>query len=220
MNNITLIIFTDGRAECLQKTWDSFQEHVKGEITHKVMIDDSGNAQYDKWLDTFFPSFSIYHHSSRRGFCKAIQTAWHNIPAGTDFVLHLEDDFLFNRDLNLDDVVSVLKHYPKLSQMALRRQPWNDKEKEAGGILEAVGHENFIDCIDLGHYWMEHRNFFTTNPSVYPVGISKLGWPDAPACEGVFSAKLRELDYVSGFWGRREDGPWVEHIGERIGTGY
>lgn len=79
----------------------------------------------------------------------------------------------------------------------------------------------YEDRTDGTHHWLEHRLFFTTNPSLYRRSLADRRWPDAPDSERKFTDQLRADGRSFAFWGARHDGTWVTHIGDqRVGTGY
>jgi hypothetical protein len=217
--NVTLLLFTDGRRKLLLKTAASLDERLSGPVSTRLLINDSGDAAYGSFLDARFPHYQRVHHGKRLGFCGAVQSGWANLPKDTDYVVHLEDDFLFNEQISLTDVIEVLDAHPYLAQMALRRQALGHEVK-FGGFVERFT-DSYTDVAWRGFHWFEHQRFFTTNPSVYPVRITKLGWPSAPECEGHFAFRLWPAGYKCAFWGRKSDAPKVHHIGtHRAGTGY
>lgn len=222
----TLLVFTDGRRDCMARTMASAAEALP-ELDHVVIVNDCPGLDYKAWLREVFPGADhIDPLPHRRGFGGAIQAGWDALPAGTEWVFHLEDDFVFNRPVPLDDMATVLRVRPELVQMALRRQPWNDEERAAGGIVEA--HPNdFEDRFGQGpplweSAWLEHRRFFTTNPCLYRASLTERGWPQVPRSEGVFTHQLlADPEVRFGYWGARSTDPWVHHIGDvRTGTGY
>ncbi|MGZ6587881.1 MAG: glycosyltransferase [Solirubrobacteraceae bacterium] len=151
------------------------------------------------------------------GFAGAIQRAWDMVE--TDWVFHLEADFLFNEPVYVDDMIGVLERNPYLAQLVLKRQSWNEEEKRAGGIIE----QHPMDYLERGdgvNTWTEHRRFWSTNPSVYSSRFSK-DWPQVPHSEGIFTHRLLEDPIIQfAFWGAKADPPKVEHIGQRAGVGY
>lgn len=221
---IVLLVMTDGRMECIARTIPAALEHLHGPITQRIIFDDSNDSEYRRWLTDQFPSFEMmYNPAGRQGFGGAIRTAWERLSlASTDgFVFHLEDDFVFRRHVDLEGMMRVLEDRPHLVQLALRRQPWNDDERAAGGIVEQ--HPNdYADCFDDDYAWLEHRRFFTTNPSLYRRSLCAEGWPDGQQSEGMFTHRLLTDPALRfGFWGDRGSGEWCEHIGyERTGVGY
>lgn len=215
----TLLIVTDGRADCLKRTIESFEQQVRGEFSFRRMADDSADPAYAAWLDANFTDFEIDHHPARLGFCGTVHKAWSDLPE-CDYVFHLEDDFIFNRPVFIQEMVNVLQHDPALAQIVLKRQPVNFAEQRAGGIVELLP-DNYADKEWQGYHWLEQQMFWSTNPCLYSYRVTRLGWPKVAACEGHFGIALRESGCKFAFWGERSDAPWVEHIGhQRVGNGY
>ncbi len=213
---------TDGRVGCLTETIESAREHLVGEVTAKVIHDDTGDEAYRDYLRGAFPDFEVIGQPTRQGFGGAIRSAWAHLRTRPErSVFHLEDDFTFNEPVDLVLMQRVLDRNPQLVQLALRRQPWNDDERAAGGIIEQHP-DDYVDCSDGVSHWLEHRRFFTTNPSIYRRSLIEKGWPAGKNSEGVFTRQLLDGPGVRfAYWGRRTDPPKVEHIGEhRTGTGY
>lgn len=226
--NISVLVITDGRKECLMRTMRAMYENLHGPIDKVIIVDDSADADYASWLDAMYEDRAvIVHHDTRRGFGGAIQSGWDNI-TDADWVFHLEDDFVLNRPVPLMKMIATMAGHPYLVQMALRRQAVNAEEIAAGGVVERWPTE-YIERTGTKGSWLEHRLFFTTNPSLYRYSLTRMGWPKSEGSEAAFTQRLlREgtkgieaADLRFGFWGRRSDTPWVEHIGaERVGSGY
>lgn len=221
--SIALLVVTDGRDDTLAATVASIRGALTGPITRRVIYDDTGDLDHQRALSTRYPEFeTIQHPAGRQGFGGAIRTAWRHLVGGPErFVWHHEDDFILNRPLDLRSLAAVLDARPHLAQLALRRQPWNAEEMAAGGIVEQ--HPADYDEASMADaVWLEHRRFFTTNPSLYRRSLAQRGWPDVEHSEGHFSIDLfRDPDVRCAYWGPRASTPWVHHIGaERVGTGY
>lgn len=220
---ITLLVVTDGRAGLLERTLNTFEQGVtQAPISRRIVVNDCpGDPDHEAWIDTLGFDVHLRPQTGRRGFAGAIRAGWEAIGDNTDYVFHLEDDFVFTRHVDLVALARVLDDHPELVQMALRRQAWNDEEIAAGGIVETHP-DQYQDCTDGFHWWLEHRMFFTTNPSLYPGWVRDRGWPEGPHSEGRFGQTLfLDAELRSAFWGRREDPPWVLHTGAvRTGTGH
>lgn len=201
---IDLLVITDGRSDYLWRMRQSLQKHVTG-WCGEVLVDDSSHTL---------------------GFAGAIQCGWDLLLATSDadYVFHVEDDFVFTRDVDLTAMAEVMRDNPHLAQMALMRQPWSPEEKAAGGIVQmdpgAYSHVTTLPSMSGSLVWLEHRKNWTTNPSLYRRSLCKRGWPDAPGSEGKFGDHLFADPKVRcAYWGMGE--VWVEHIGaQRAGTGY
>lgn len=199
-----------------------------------------------------YPDWDVIPNPKRLGFGGTIANAWRflSVAAGDPsplsplFVFHLEDDFTFEQPVDLVPLQAILEFYPEIVQIAFRRQAWNDAEVLAGGVVELAPdsyrekHATLFVPEDapvsvewtstdlpprLDVSWLEHRLFFTTNPSLYRISLCQHGWPDGDQSEGAFAAELfgGAPAAVAAYWGRRGDPPLVRHIGrERLGFGY
>ena len=220
---ITMIVMTDGRGHYLERAAATF-DRLTGPITEKVIHDDSGDPGYAAWLRERFDGWTIVATGTRSGFAGAYRSAWSWLRANcrTDWVFSTEDDFLFDRDVDLAAMASVMVLRP-MAQMALLRQPWNRAEQAAGGIVEQHP-DDYLDRTDGTHHWLQHRRFYTTNPHLTRLRFIKTHeWPDGLDSEGRFGVGLFAAEPLTtcGFWGRRGSGPWVEHIGvDRAGVAY
>lgn len=235
---IDVLIITDGR-DCVYDTIASARDRLHGDI-HKWWLYHDGHvhpSEVDRLMETGIDEL-FWHPDGRQGFGGAIAHAWKTVVLNSPatHLFHLEDDFTFNRDVDLDDIAYVLDTHRYLAQMALRRQPWNDAEKAAGGVVELIP-TAFSDQSTFRPkegaavgfdpqllMWLEHREFWTTNPSLIRVEhILNNPWPNVPQSEGRYTLALKDYDpdLRFGYWGHRDSGEWVHHIGDqRVGTGY
>jgi glycosyltransferase involved in cell wall biosynthesis len=223
---IACIVFTDGRTNLLRRTLASFETQVSGQIVERWIYDDSGDRRVREAIARNHPEFSLINHPSgeRQGFAGAIRTAWDALRSESiaDYVFHLEDDFTFNRPVNLDDFENILTKRPNLAQIALLRQAWNPDEIEAGGLIEMRPDEYVTHLDGDGRCWLEHDLFFTTNPSLYRRSLIEMfDWPAGPESEGRFGLELRKHGFRFAYWGSKDDEPAVHHIGShRAGSLY
>lgn len=196
---IALLFITDGR-ESAPKAWSSLAANlpVRDYDYRVVRVNDSDH---------------------KLGFHGAIQEGWDRIPADVQYVFHQEDDFIHDQAVPLSAMVWLLEQHQDLAQVSLKRQAVNEREREAGGIVEA-------DPVDFSHQtdgditWTEHRRYFTTNPSLYRRNLISAGWPQEPNSEGAFTHRLLDNGYRFGIYGAPFDPPRVTHVGKRQGTGY
>lgn len=225
---IAILVITDGRREHLEETLASADAMLDGPITERWIYDDSGDPANEEWILSIAPRFElITHPNGRQGFGGAIRTAWSAIASlsRASYIFHLEDDFTFNRPVPLDDMAWILGGRRELAQLALRRQPWNDAERAAGGIVEQHP-DDYADRsalrADRELAWLEHRRCFSTNPCLYPRRLTvEQPWPEGEHSEGRYGIGLVEAGYQFGYWGSRDSGEWVHHNGHtRNGIGY
>jgi hypothetical protein len=218
---ILFLVMTDGR-EHITDAIRSAEKHLHGPITERVIHDDSGDDAHRAWLHRTFPEYRVIYRTARQGFAGAYANAWRFLSQQPQrWVFSTEDDFTFNRPVDLNAMIDVLLTRPYLAQMALRRQAWSDAEKAAGGVIEQnPGDYEPHEWND--HVWLEHRRFFTTNPSLFSRELTEVGWPQVAESEGHFTRVLTaDPGTRFGYWGKRDDDPWVTHIGtQRVGHGY
>lgn len=229
--SICLLVLTDGRSSCLIRTLASFDEHVTGPISRRIIHDDSGDPTYRAWLHDTFPTYEIVSTPGRSGFGGAIQSAWRHLVSHVTepWIAHLEDDFLFTRPVDFTDLTQLLTDQPHLAQLAFRRQAWG-AEVEHGGFMQ-MAPDWYKERTDGARWWVETTRNWTTNPCLYRRDLCTGGWPDGLHSEGLYGFELRDRglpwgipgpDVRFGFWGSMAAGAeWVHHIGDvRMGVGY
>lgn len=226
-----LIVLTHGENDCLLDAVQSFHEHV---TPHPVDAYLHRDGDASRWNEVTSPWPWFHGHDlPARGFCHATRQAWQfaQSPGDHDYVFWLEHDFVFTRDVNLAEMAHVLDGDRMLAQMALMRNAVNDVERSAGGLFESrqgeyVERHHEIDTLrDDSPWtdyrsWLEHRSYFTTNPSLMRRDFMQANpFPSIEKeCEGLYGLGLVEQGYHFGVWGNGE--PWVRHIGARTGFGY
>ena len=222
--SIVALVMTDGRSGYLSTAIDSMH-YLSGDVTRRVLHDDTGDHDHRRDLTKEYPDWEVIGTPTRAGFGGAYRHAYQWLANYTTqpYIFSTEDDFEYIRDVDLDAMVQVLDTHRHLTQLALRRQPWNHDERAAGGIVEQRPRA-YLDCRDYrGHHWLEHNLFHTTNPSLIRRSlIVDHEWPTVPHSEGVFSAGLfADRSARAAFWGQRDSGEWCRHIGDvRSGRGY
>lgn len=218
------LVTATNRPHCMEQMLASAETHLGLDhfAQHIVVCDEPNGTAYYQWLVDRLPAATVlapFDHA--RGFGGAIQAAWNEVDADVDFVFHLEDDFVFNWGVSLGHMVDLLVANPQLLQVALQRQPVNSDEFAAGGVVSMhpdwYGDRTFAEVP-----WLEHRVYFTTNPSLYPRKLLDHGWPQEPRSEGIFTLGILAAHEGSTFalLGSRVDAPAVTHIGARAGEGY
>lgn len=215
--NVALCVITDGR-DHIWEMMESLTENIDYQFSVKLLVDDSMDESFRDRFVSEYGDFQVDSAlESKRGFGGAIRTMWADVAGDPDidYIFHMEDDFVFRHSIDIKGMVAILQRNPHVAQVSLRRGAVNAHEESywyLPGLLNVV--------TDGEYTWREHRDYFTTNPSVYRNSLTSLGWPEDPESEGKFGIKLfSDPDRVVACWGG-EGVVSVDHIGIRRGEGY
>lgn len=202
---IACVVVTDGRVpSTIEACIESARQNLHGALGCTI-IDDSADAEYAAYLDRTFSQFRILHNPERRGLGGAVSTAWSAaLATPARYVLHLEDDFVFLAPIDLSSMAAILDANPLLSQLVLKRNPVNDVEMAAGGMMEA----NPSAFEDAGEY--VKGPIFSFNPFLAPRKVIELANdPTQPMLERDVTDRLSVAGYHFGVLGRVTDAPLV-----------
>jgi len=215
-NRISLVVITDGRQSCIEQTINRLNQIIKYSFFEKIIINDSGDIGYHNFLINRFPEFRVVSHEARRGLAGAVVSAWDSVSKEADYIFHLEDDFIFEKFIDIDYMAFLLKSNPHLVQMALVRASVNPLEEQVGGFV----FQHLSDYQQKDSYF-EHRRLFTLNTCLYPISTVQTGWPEHGG-ESEFTSKVHSInkDYRFGFFGNIYDPPSVTHIGKQRSAGW
>lgn len=199
MSRVCLMTVRDGRDEYHARSLASLREMMP-DVDHVIVVDD-------------------WEH--KLGFGGAIRSGWAQaLATSCTHLFGVELDFTFRRPIPLSDMITVLDAHPHLAQLVLLRQPWSPAEREAGGIIQ-LRPGMYEPVRRSGHQVIEHDNFVSTNPALWPRWVLERGWPAGSESEGRFGIQLFREDPRRrvAYWG--DGSVWVDHIGDvRTGHGY
>lgn len=230
-----LIVLTNGRRDCISETIPSLSAAIDTGSARRFIVDDSGDTEYQSWLAESFPRWTILKTRGNSGFDGAYRFIWQlGKFTNQEYMLVCEDDFTFNKPIDVNTWASPMHLNPNIAQVALVRQPWNEREKLAGGLLRSWGESSFFQAAGFGRSkvnWLEHTMYFTTNPFICRTALMKTGpdWPTGPDSEGRYGFDLRREGFCGidgedvrfAYLGSFDDEPWVHHIGHtRAGSNY
>lgn len=217
---VTMVVTTGGdeahwqeRSEYLRRSLASLVERVRGPIVQRVVYSDWG-AHRDE-LQAIAAEHGFYvagegHH----GYTGARRRLWAYLKkrALGSHVFATEDDFVYDRDVDLEPMLATLEANPELRQLALLRGPYYPRELEAGGVLGTLKTPHELVNHLREHPFVRHRDHFTANPSLFARSLVDVPWPDTKSSERVFGDNvLRDPSAAFAYWGAGE--PWVSHIG-------
>jgi hypothetical protein len=162
------------------------------------------------------------------GMAGAVQAAWTwALDEQVDYLLHVEEDFRFVMDLDVLDMVRILRQSPYLAQLCLKRQPWSLAERAVGDMFgtftgSVIGTGADGALLDR-HGFLVHRRLFSLNPCLIPARVLAYGWPSGPlgvGNEAGFTKICLEQGHWFGYYGLRSDPPRVVHVGDTRAEGW
>jgi hypothetical protein len=219
--SVALVALSDGRPG-VSEAIASLSLLRGGPVTEYWFHDDSGDTGFRRSLMDVYQGWSHLGYGPRRGFTGMMRHVRGVLAKRTkaDHIFWFETDFTLTRTVDLDDMARVLDEHPDLVQLALRRQPWSAPELAAGGVIEQWPFA-YTDQSDGDLTWLEHRLYWTCNPSLFPRRILDVPWPEQEGSEAAFRfGVLADPAARAGYWGPRDTGTWCVHSGTRTGKGY
>lgn len=210
----------DMMIDCLQ----SITDNVKGE-DGLAFIDDSGDADFRRWLADFGTVFAVHPTEGKQGFAKAMVRATGVMNMlEDDYVAWWEEDFTATEFIDLEAMALNLEQNPDLAQIVLVRQPWFPEEIKVGSMLAHLCDRLGGDLVEQpnllegGPALLKHQMIFSSNPGVWAPSAYRWGWPDVRGSEERKTRYLVEDDDLwFAYWGHQVT---VRHEGERSGRGY
>lgn len=222
---VVVVLLTNGRREYLEQTLEGTHRLLEQALVERLIVhDDSGDEDFRAWLLEAFAGVDLELVTTERvGFGGAMRSAW-GAAAATEcpLVFWLEEDFVLEH-VPLAAMADLLERRGELAQVVLRRQSWYPRELRAGGLLESRGGAEVFHDVDEPYPHVEHRAFWSSNPSLFRAEMLARTWPITKGSEKTFGTELvRDQPHRRfAFWGSSSSAPATEHVGvERTGHGY
>ena len=217
---ITILFFSTSRYEYLEPMLESFHSNVdfQGTDIHKILMCDyplRRDSERLYKLKKLYGIQDIVLNEDNLGYSLAWKKAWNLVPEDTDFIWHQEEDFTFNKQVRVKDILPIFENSPiPLTQIVLKRQRWFPTRDFIESIETGkIGRQ--IQCTDtLNSNIIIHQHYFNSNPGLYPMWITKENYPHSPQ-ESVIVGHLKQKypDKYSCILGKIDDPPLIKHIG-------
>lgn len=209
-----LLIITDGRADYLARTLESFHPNVTFKNT-AVVDDSTTEAGLDLALSLGdeFGSLSYSAPDRKLGGAGAIRMGWETARKfDVDYIFHLEDDWCFPHAVDVEAMAWVLERNETMANIVLRRQPWGNEGPD-GYIGDNPTAFTEHTTLSYNRAWLSHTRGFWLNPCLYRRSlIEEYEWPEH-GHEHHFTEQLAVDGWHYGVLGRKQDPPRCIHIG-------
>jgi hypothetical protein len=224
--SVTVVVHTGGAEEAwpersayLRQSLASLNEQITGPIIQRVVYSDWAEHR-DELVEIAQEAGFYVAGDGHHGYTGSMRRMWTYLAkrAKGDYIFATEDDFLYPEPVDLGPMIETLKDAPQLAQIALLRDAFYQDERETGGIL-GWPEPAFTKVGQNGTSRLEHKLFWTANPSLFRKAITDRPWPVGHHSETLFGKQLIDSGMVFAFWGSGEE--LTKHIGQvRAGTGY
>jgi len=209
-DQVVAVVLTTGDRPTLAETITSIDQQVTGPIGRRIIcVDGTTLPRFDGWETVQLGAGLGYTAATAAARRVALQS-------GQPWVFWSEDDFTFDRAVDLTAMQAEMDAHPDLAQLSLMRQAWYADELAAGGIVAA----NPNAFTRRGNH-LTHRAYWAQNPHLCRRITLTRPWPTVGGSERAFWCQLfaSDPDVNCGVWG---DGtPWVTHTGtDHAGHGY
>lgn len=155
-------------------------------ISSIVVVDDSGDKVWRNHVTNTYNVPVVRVAAQQAGYQAAMHTIWQTAQ-GHDHVFLLEEDFTIEAPIDLLKWVGYLDSHDNVAQVVAQRQPWYANEIQAGSVLAATD-----DPGELVDGFIQHRSFFSCNPTVIPARTLAQKWPSGAWSESQFGQQLMQ----------------------------
>ena len=213
---VRVLVFSTNRYEYLGATLASVRDRVDFSgcgAVDMVLVDDYPAARDDARTASIVKTYNMRHvrHDVNMGLGASWREQWLDLAKAkdVDWVLHLEEDAVFDRRVSVTEVARAFT--PDLAQIFFKRDvcyPTNDfiADIEAGRLGDDRP----------GNVGVVQIRYFVAMASVYPAGLcARYDYALDPHEHNLRDFFFRNgWSLTSGMWGARGDPPVVRHIGE------
>ena len=132
---ITAVITSCGRMRQLARLLASYRACVDHPVERVILIEDTGDAAAERIAAEAGVAAEVHLAPRRRGQLASIDLAYGMV--GTPWILHLEDDYVFERTGYVQDALAVLKADERISVASGRR--WGDTFNGVAAPVTTLG---------------------------------------------------------------------------------
>jgi len=220
---ITVLFFSTNRLEFLIPTIKSFYKYVDfgDNEVYSILIDDYPKERNNEIFSSIKRNYKIDKlilHEENMGYSKSWKEGWDNVPNDSDYIFHQEDDFIFNKKININELLDIFKVMDnKLYQIVLKRQVWFEKNdliyKIENNIIESKEIE--VNVNNKNHTLIINNHLFNSNPCIYPYFITKIKFDNTIHEHTIIENIKKIYPNMNGcIYGKKKAPPIITHIGD------
>ncbi len=216
---VALIVFSTNRYEYLELALDALARRVDlgGCLVQRVLVDDWPAGRDDARGAALAKKHGfdrVVRHAENLGLGRTWRETWDWVrgdAAAVDWVLHLEEDAVFERPVVLRDVIAAYAACPRpLTQVFFKRDVCYEPSRDFIARIEAGEAGDDLP----GPIGVSQNEYFVAMASVYPRLLVQRFVSDRDPHEHTVRDYFARWGMASGMWGARGDAPTVRHVGE------
>lgn len=174
--SVCLVITSCGRMQLLKKTIESFGYFNTFKIDQVVFVEDSGYVVDGSWLANYLKIpvdiITVLTNEHNIGQFNSIDLAYSHV--WTDYIFHLEDDWVFYAPNFIEDSLDIIKTDHKISCVWLRSiNDTNNHPVDREINLTSNG----IEFRYLNSNYLDKWSGFTFNPGLRKAEVMRLLMP-------------------------------------------
>lgn len=183
------------RPDLLERSLESLSEIV---ASCKVLaVNDFGDVETNQVFQRMCPHGEIIDLGAKAGHHRAADALYERVD--TEFVFHMEDDWLFSCQDFISQALKTLQDRPKTSMVCFRAVQDFDHSAEVLESLEAEALAQHPDFFDLSHMH-EDWHGYTFNPHIARLDLWKeFGGFSQFTKERYVSRAVRQLGYTVAY---------------------
>lgn len=133
LSTVTLCLTVGKRPDLLKKTLDSLLGLNR--FSHIIAINDFRDEATNEMFRSLCPQGQLICLDHQIGHHKAVDLMYAQIK--TPYVLHCEDDWIFDSSIDLESAIHLLENDPRISQVCFRKiVDFNLSETDRSKVLE------------------------------------------------------------------------------------
>lgn len=224
-----VIVTASSRPECLERTMTAFLKRMEYSGKFKFYIHEDfvfrrHSERSLKFIEKSGLFECVHLHLRPIGLGKAIVQLFEHVK--TDFMFYLQDDWEFERQVPLDDIVKVMENYPDINQIVFNKyktygviNSWHFDERRVHPLRSS---RTYTICVNNNWQllpsvwrteWMKKRYKLYGKREKKPEGnfTNSLGTKQQRQ-----SKRFCERHIGSYIWGPIKDPRYVLHLGDEL----
>jgi hypothetical protein len=152
------VLTSCGRFDLLDETIRSFSSHF--EVTKIIVAEDADKPAEAAALARKLPYVDMRVNAPKLGQMRSIDQLYDTLT--TPYAVHLEDDWLFTRTLDLDSVIRFLESRPDISVVCIANRVYDSRYSDCARTVHHEGIDYLVWDLEAHPKWFS----YSFNPSV------------------------------------------------------